>query len=232
VSEIPEVIALFPLSQVLVPAMPLPLHVFEDRYHRLLADILAEGTGSPSRAGFGVVALRSGTEVAHAGGDAGTPDVESVGTFAEIVEVEAQADGTARVLAVGSRRFRICTLLPMGRPYLRAEVTWLEEHEGRLSPASVELTRALCDRMSDLIGQLTGESLELAPLRDPAMLSYQVAARVPLAPQDRQALLAAPTAAERLNLAVHLLRREIRLVQCTRTIAMSPSVLRVAPEVN
>src|SRR5690349_8907358 len=96
-----EVIALFPLSSVLLPGMPLPLHIFEERYRRLLED-LAE---TPGGGRFGVVALRSGTETSSAHGQDDIPDVVDVGTLAEILEVQGNADGSSDVLSVGSRRF-------------------------------------------------------------------------------------------------------------------------------
>lgn len=223
-----EVIALFPLSEVLLPAMPLPMQIFEPRYHQLLADVLGETGEVKDGAGFGVVALNRGSEAAPPSGE---PDVAQVGTFAEILEVEPQPDGTVRLLAVGSRRFRIESLL-FGLPYLRAEVSWLAEDDGDIAPGSVELIHRLCDQLSDAIGTLTGQRAVFTPLRDPTMLSYQVAAHVPLAPTDRQELLATPTTADRLRLAIQLLGREVRLVQSTRSIAMSPSVLRLGAEPN
>ena len=54
------VIPLFPLGTVLVPGLVLPLHIFEPRYRRLLAD-LAERPEADR--GFGVVAIREGHEV-------------------------------------------------------------------------------------------------------------------------------------------------------------------------
>jgi hypothetical protein len=225
----PEVIPLFPLSEVLLPAMPLPLRIFEPRYHQLLADVFGDHVAPVEGAGFGVLALRSGVE---AGTAEEVPDIETVGTFAEILEVEAEPGGTQRVLAVGSRRFRVCRLLPHLRPYLSAEVIWLDEQEGDIDTTTLEIVRHLSERISQAITALTGQVSELTPLRDPTMLSYQVAANVPLATADRQALLAAPTTAERLHLAVRLLGREIRLLQSTRSIAMAPSVLRLAAEPN
>ena len=106
-------IALFPLTDVLLPAMPLPLQIFEPRYQQMLADIADAGAG----AGFGVVVLRTGSEAAPPDGD---PDVAEVGTFAEILEVAPQEDGTTRLLTVGSRRFCVEEFVA-GRPYLRAE---------------------------------------------------------------------------------------------------------------
>ncbi|HYT27081.1 MAG TPA: LON peptidase substrate-binding domain-containing protein, partial [Actinomycetota bacterium] len=48
---------LFPLSTVLYPGLPLPLHVFEERYRQLFARVLAGDRR------FGVVAIVEGREV-------------------------------------------------------------------------------------------------------------------------------------------------------------------------
>jgi Lon protease-like protein len=205
--------------------MPLPLHIFEARYRQLLVDIR-----SGSDLGrFGVVVLHSGSEVGAGGAGSPTsaPDVAEVGTLAEIVEVEAGADGSSDLLAVGSRRFRVGALLPEGMPYLRGEVEWLDEEDGALRPAHVTVTRRLCDDIRELLEILTGQERVADVPADPNQLSYYVAGQLPLATDDRQLLLAAPTAADRLRLAVPLLRRELRLLQGTRSIAVAPSVLRM-----
>ena len=36
-----QLLPLFPLSVVLLPAMPLPLHIFEERYKEMMADVIA-----------------------------------------------------------------------------------------------------------------------------------------------------------------------------------------------
>ena len=218
------VIPLFPLSHVLLPGMPLPLHIFEARYRQLLRDVRS-GTDLGS---FGVVVLHSGSEV----GSATTADVAEIGTLAEIVEVEDSADGSSDLLAVGSRRFRIGTLLRDGTPYLRGEVEWLDEADGAVRTTHVTVTRRLCDDVRELLEVLTGQERVSDVPTDPNQLSYYVAAQLPLDTADRQALLAAPTAAERLGLAVPLLRRELRLLQATRSIAVSPSVLRMPFSLN
>ncbi|RFU37325.1 ATP-dependent protease, partial [Actinomadura logoneensis] len=60
-------IALFPLSAVLFPGVVLPLHLFEERYRTLLADLL----DGPEPRRFGVVALEVGRETAGPGGTTG-----------------------------------------------------------------------------------------------------------------------------------------------------------------
>ena len=220
------VIPLFPLSHVLVPGMPLPLHIFEPRYRQLLEDVrTATDLGH-----FGVVVLHSGNETA--GDSAATPDVAEVGTLAEIVEIEPGTDGSSDLLAVGSRRFHIDSLLPSGAPYLRGEVRWLEEADGAVRPAQVSVTRRLCADVRELLEALTGQRRDPDVPTDANQLSYYVAAQLPLETVDRQALLVAPTAADRLRLAVPLLRRELRLLQATSSVAVSPNVFHMPVGLN
>jgi Lon protease-like protein len=217
-----DVIPLFPLGQVLLPGMPLPLHIFEPRYRKMLADITAPG----ARRAFGVVALRRGSEV-------GDPAAQfsDTGTLAELTEVVAQPEGTSDLLAVGSRRFRVERLVP-GAPYLRAEVEMLPEVDGGVTPQLRNAARHLQQIFDARIGALTGETPS-APLPDDAgLLSYRLAARLPLPPADRQALLEEPTDAARLNRAVRLQRRELALLGATRTIAVSPVVLQLPARPN
>lgn len=218
-----EVIPLFPLSHVLLPGMPLPLHVFEQRYRDLLSDL----ADAPSGACFGVVALRSGAEARSAATVDSGPDVEEIGTLAEIIELEPRGDGTSDLLSVGSRRFRISRLIPDGKPYLRAEVEFLGEDDGELTAEHAARARELLELYDEILLKLAGRATGSELPADPNQLSYQIAARLPLPPAERQALLVDETTAGRLERLATLLRREITLLRCTRSIAVSPAVLRV-----
>jgi uncharacterized protein len=221
-----EPLPLFPLNHVLMPSMPLPLHIFESRYRQLLRDVAGVGSELGS---FGVVALRRGNE---AGGPSALPDVASVGTVAEIIEVETNPDGTSEVLAVGGSRFRIDELVPDGAPYLRASVTMLDEPAGVINPALVALIRRLMTRYDAALMQLAGRTTGAELPDDAAQLSYHLAGRLPLGPAERQQLLSDPDAGARLRRLVHLLRRETALLRSTGSIAVSPSVLRLGAVPN
>ncbi|MDT4918044.1 MAG: uncharacterized protein QOH89_2744 [Pseudonocardiales bacterium] len=219
-----EVIALFPLSSVLLPGMPLPLHIFEQRYRDLLDDL----TAAPEGARFGVVALRSGTETLSGSERLGTPDVEGIGTLAEILEVNQQEDGSSDVLSVGSRRFHVESLIADGKPYLRAEVNFLDEPDGPLDDDRAAVTQELMTAYDTLLARLAGRATGGELPADPNQLAYQAGARLPLQPADRQSLLDIETTAERLGRLNRLLRRELALLRHTRTIAVAPSVVRLA----
>ena len=86
---------LFPLNTVLFPHMPLGLHIFEDRYRSMMRDCREQGTT------FGVLAIREGAEV----GGRALP--YTVGTLAQLRDVEELPDGRYNLLVVGASRFHV-----------------------------------------------------------------------------------------------------------------------------
>ena len=216
-----DVIALFPLGHVLLPSMPLPLHIFEPRYRQLLEDV----TARPGPTSFGIVALTKGIEVGTEGVDQ-EPEFASVGTIAEVLEVQPYDDGASDLFTIGSRRFRVERLIA-GKPYLQAEVTYLDESDGALTPPLREKVTLLEAEHARLITEFTGQVGEVDPPADAAQLSYRLAAQLPLTAADRQDLLEQPDTGARLARLVVLLRREISLLRLTHTIAVSPGVLHL-----
>jgi hypothetical protein len=220
---------LFPLGHVLMPGCALPLRVFEPRYRRLLADV----TGEDGLRCFGVPTLLAGPEV-DSGFDDADPRLADIGTVAEILEVHPQADGTIAVLTGGSSRFRIERIVDTTAPYLEAEVSFLDEVAGQLPEHLPAQAEALATEYRRLICELTGESPERAePFpTDPILLSYRLATEAPLSQRDHLDLLEDDTATSRLLRVQRVLRREVALLRHTRSIAVSPAVLRVALRPN
>jgi len=91
---------LFPLQSVLFPDGLLSLKVFEARYLDLVGSCMRES--SP----FGVVALKQGAE---AGKRAESVSFESIGTLAELIEVDSAQAGILLVRCRGTQRFEIKT---------------------------------------------------------------------------------------------------------------------------
>ncbi len=121
-----ELIPLFPLGSPLFPGVVLPLQIFEPRYRRLVADLVARPEGSGPRS-FGVVAIRQGWEVERV---APTEALFDVGCTAVVRAVTPQADGGYRLVTVGGDRFRLLdVVVGDDPPYLQAEVEWLGEEE-------------------------------------------------------------------------------------------------------
>jgi Lon protease-like protein len=208
-----EVIPIFPLNTVLLPGIALPLHIFEERYKRMVAACLTH------QAQFGVVLIVSGREV---GGPAAT---FSVGSTARILGVERLADGRMNIACVGDRRFRIVAAVT-GKPYQQAEVEYWPDQ-----PSDCDLD-GLAGRTRDALARFlsVGEAhLEEALARlpaHPADLANVLAASLPVDLGERQALLEAPNLCARLERIAALLSSEARQLRSTgavRYVAARPS---------
>jgi len=208
----PQRIPLFPLAAVLYPGLMLPLHIFEERYRTLVADLVqAPDDGGPRV--FGVVAIRVGHEVGAQVFSDGAGALHEVGCTAELRTVEAFEDGRYDIVATGVRRFRVLAL-DTTKPYLQAEVEWLDEPGGEaadvLAASALRQFRAYRDALLATQGLVrTDDALP----GDPQVLSYLVAATMILDVADHQSLLAAPDTATRLLLELGLLRRESALLR-------------------
>jgi Lon protease-like protein len=182
--------------------MPLRLHIFEERYRQMMRDCEERGTG------FGVVAIRAGTEV----GPAAQP--HEVGTLAQLRHVEQLADGRYNLLVVGASRYRIGRL-STARPYLVGEVDYLEdsagdtEEAGRLARRVAAAFRAHAVALRELADDKP-DDLELP--EDPELLSYLVSATIQVETVHKQRLLEIDSAEERLRVCLELLRREAVLL--------------------
>ena len=213
-------IPVFPLDHVLLPGLPLPLHIFEPRYLRMLDDIESAKTG------FGVVALRRGTETSA------DVDFAEVGTLAEILEQEPYPDGSCDLLTVGTRRFRVLDVDTSSKPYLQARVEWLSEDDGDLQPELAPAVTELFGRYSEVLAGVSARERDVELVGDPLRLSYEVAARVQLPVGQRQKLLAMSTVADRLAACLVVMRREITLIEQTRSVPVATQALRIAPGPN
>src|SRR6266545_2906039 len=100
---------LFPLSTVLYPGLPIPLHVFEDRYREMFGRVL------DGERRFGVVAIVHGHEVG------GSAVYHPIGCVAEVRDVRRHPDGRLDVVARGEQRFRI-EGVTQAAPYIIASV--------------------------------------------------------------------------------------------------------------
>jgi Lon protease-like protein len=113
-----ELLPLFPLSLVLLPAMPLPLRVFEERYKEMMADIL------PSHSEFGVVFAKD-------------DGIVNIGCTAVVDRIlNRYDDGRLDLVAIGQRRFLI-NALDQEKSYLRANVEYFNDEDASEVPADL-----------------------------------------------------------------------------------------------
>ena len=208
----PTRLQLFPLGTVLFPGVLLPLHVFEERYRRMVRDLLEE---DDDRRDLGIVAIREGREVGSGNRDgaAGLPALHPVGCVARLRRVDPYADGRFDIVCMGTHRFRLTREgLDTSLPYLRGRTEPLDEPPGEAPGPAAGAVRALFDTYREALGgDSAGTEAGDVP-DDPRQLSYLVAATVVLDLTDRQRLLEAPDTTSRLRAETRLLRRETALL--------------------
>lgn len=206
-----ERLPLFPLGTVLYPGLVLPLHIFEERYRTLVADLTApEAERGDAPGAFGVVAIRAGHETAGPEEEQPTlPDIYEVGCTAELRRVEELPDGRYDLVTTGSRRFRVHGV-DAGGAYLVGQVEPLEEDRGDAADVLARSVGAHYLAYRDALLDVAGQAPRVrGPLpSDPVVLSYLVAAAMVLDIGDKQRLLEATDATARLRAELDLLRRE------------------------
>jgi hypothetical protein len=172
---------MLPLGTVLLPSAFMPLHLFEERYRRMIVDVLATDRE------FGVVLIRRGSEVG--GGDQRC----DVGTRARVLEAREAPDGRWAVTVVGLQRIRVDLWLP-DDPHPVADVSPMPDRPGPGIPEpayrSLESRlRRLLALLSELGDPVPAATFDLAD--DPALGTLQMAALGPFTSYDRQRLLEA-----------------------------------------
>src|SRR5438105_14254346 len=104
---------LFPLHVVLFPGTVLPLHIFEPRYRRMIADCQREDKP------FGIVLVKQESELLQ-------EIPHEIGTMIEIRDLNQLPDGRYIFMAFGIRRFRILSQ-HREKPYLSGIVEMFDD---------------------------------------------------------------------------------------------------------
>jgi Lon protease-like protein len=163
----PNRIPLFPLDVVLLPAMPLPLHIFEPRYKAMIRRCLDE------QLEFGMILA---VEKA----------VATVGCTAEIVrKIREYADGRSDILAEGRAVFHLTRLLDENE-YYEGAVEYVADEPSALDAEKESQLTGLFEQCHAL---LFGRPWAEAARSEPATLAYRMAALLPIELAQRQALL-------------------------------------------
>lgn len=210
---------LFPLGTVVFPGSSVPLHVFEDRYRTLVADLQA--LPGPDRV-FGTVAIREGYEV----GEHGVQSLHVVGCLLQLTEVEEHADGRYDVVALGRQRVRVHGLVDDPAPYPVAIASLLPDPvpspssaQAAAETAARAAAAASFDDYRAALGELGGAIVVDGILpQDPLWYSYALAEACPLPLAERQQLLEADDTSTRLHLLQHALRQEVRAMRAVPSV--------------
>ena len=185
----------------------MPLHIFEPRYCELVETLLANPDTEARE--FGVIAVRDGRSVDREGVDA----LYEIGTGA-VLRTADRCDGNLfDIVTIGSRRFLIHAV-DTSSPLATASVEFLDEPASQINNELLQqVVRRFTTYRSVLGGRFADDNATAADLPDdPTVLSYLITASMVLPTAERQSLLGALDANQRLTLASQLLARENALI--------------------
>ena len=193
-------LCLFPLQAVLFPGLPLPLHIFEDRYKQLVSECIE--ADEP----FGVV---------YTGGD----HVRTIGCTARIVDiVKRYDDGKLDILTRGEQKFRLQKVITTD-PYAVGTVEYLTGSEDS-DTDTPNLQQLLSQNLAQLarLAQITGSDIDLDALRamDFDRVSYLIAGLDAFSLEDKQFFLELPTVSQRLLACAQSLANVVQTYDVTR----------------
>jgi len=175
---------IFPLDLVLLPGVPLPLHIFEPRYKEMIGECLEQ------KKPFGIV--RASAE-----------GVAGVGCTAEILSVTKKYDdGRMDILTRGVERFEVLEVNE-DRSFLRAEISLVEDDDEPVHPADTLISEAV--RLHAEIVKIAGADLS-GPDEAARNLSFLLAGSLPLDLDFKQNLLSTLSETKRLEAVVNYLQ--------------------------
>src|SRR6056297_2333547 len=201
-SDLPDTIPVFPLpGALLLPRARLPLHIFEPRYLAMLDDVLKT---QPRLIGM---------IQPYEGPSGGASKLHSIGCAGRLTAFSETEDGRYMITLSGISRFRVVREVDGFTPYRRCEVTW-NGFERDLGPVEKDpgfdrdaFMSALNRFFSDQGLSTDWDSLREA---EDELLINSLSMLCPFEPEDRQALLEAPSLSTRRETLVTLIEFALR----------------------
>ena len=194
------VIPLFPLGLVLLPQMPLPLHIFEERYKLMIAECLKRN------AAFGIVFFNGS-------------DIQTIGCSASILKVlKRHSDGRLDILTHGEERFTIKDMYDR-KPYLEGRVTFFDDEPEENPDACQKLARrgmALLKQFTTIAEMQDGYGFT-EPL-DAKSISFVIAGCEGFSKEEKQMFLEMTSTYKRLKKSVAALEKIIERAKITSEI--------------
>lgn len=201
-SDLPDTLPVFPLpGALLLPRSRLPLHIFEPRYLAMIDDTLKTGDRL-----IGMIQPRE----AKVEGD---PTLHAIGCAGRLTGFSETEDGRYMITLSGVSRFRVKREVDGFSPYRKCDVSWAGfERDLGNAEKDAGFDRA---RFFPLLKQFfeaeelrtDWDSLEDA---DDELLINSLSMLCPFEPEDKQALLEAPSLETRRETLVTLIEFAMR----------------------
>jgi len=190
---------IFELPVVILPGELLPLHIFEERYKRMIGHCL--DNAEP----FGIV-FRDEEGNAH-----------RIGCMARVTEVlERFEDGRMNVVVAGEQPFKILERFEAG-DFPAGDVEPIDASDEQGQEDDPEAASMAREAFAELVKRVSGEPPDVGELE--AENSYGIAARVELPAETKQALLELRSEPDRMRMLGNALRALVAALARSREIA-------------
>ncbi len=188
-ADLPDTLPLFPLSgAVLLPRARLPLHIFEPRYLAMIEDCLKS-----DRRLIGMIQPRGDLT-------ADPPALAAVGCAGRLTSFSEAEDGRFMITLTGIARFTVTEELPGFVPYRRARVSFapfIDDLSGPQTDPGLNRKAFLKELARYLRASKMGTDWANLKDADDEVLVNVLSMLCPFDPEEKQALLEAPTLTER-----------------------------------
>ncbi|SEL24593.1 hypothetical protein SAMN05421666_3211 [Roseovarius nanhaiticus] len=200
--DLPDIVPIFPLpGALLLPRARLPLHLFEPRYLAMLEDALK----TPER----LIGMIQPNKVPGRAGHG----LQTIGCAGRVTQFSETEDGRYMITLAGVSRFRLLEEVEGFAPYRRARVSWTgferdqgdEESDSAFNREAFLATLAQYFDAQDL--QTDWDSLKEA---DDELLINSLSMLLGFEPEDKQALLEAPSLSTRRETLMTLIEFAMR----------------------
>ncbi len=201
-TDLPQTLPVFPLpGALMLPRARLPLHVFEPRYLAMLDDALKSDTRL-----IGMIQPCPTPETEE-------PRLHSIGCAGRITQFSETEDGRYMITLTGISRYRIIEELEGFQPYRRCRVSWdgfERDREGAETDRGFDRRgfMGLLERYFD-VQELSVDWPTLKDADDELLIN-SLSMLLDLSPEDRQALLEAPSLTTRRETLVTLIEYSLR----------------------
>ncbi len=204
-ADLPDTLPVFPLpGALLLPRARLPLHLFEPRYLQMLEDCL--------KTRGRIIGMIQPLPVPD-GVDAGGAPLHEIGCAGRVTQFSETDDGRYLITLTGISRFRIRSETDGFAPYRRCAVDWppFERDLGR-AETDPGLDRAALTALLERYFTARQLSTDWETIRDAQdeLLINSLSMLLNFEPEDKQALLEAPTLSDRRETLVTLIEFALR----------------------
>ena len=202
ISDLPDTIPVFPLpGALLLPRARLPLHIFEPRYLAMLEDCMK----TPNR----LIGMIQPREVPGTG----EKRLSAIGCAGRLTALTETEDGRYMVTLTGISRFRLREEVQGFTPYRRCTVEWTafsRDLGGDETDAGLDRDSFFALLARFFQAQSMGTDWSGLKDADTELLINSLSMLLPFAPEDKQALLEAPSLVTRRETLVTLIEFSLR----------------------